>query len=226
MPNCLCYGECGMGTVRSRPRLVIVLGLGALAVGGVVAGLLAVSSGGSGVSATPSTGPYAPITVVRPKIYTTAGAVINDPGAAVETNLNTSASQLPGANRYRITVSNTSNLGFIESFQWYPPTGVHIVRVIGSSAGSCGVSGVTGLGGAQFKTVLLYPNITCSKVHLKPPSCTCLGDGGNVDISFVADRPLGGTGTTRMISARLVLHQIPSYLKAQTGSAGQGSPGG
>jgi hypothetical protein len=85
---------------------------------------------------------------------------------------------------------------------------------------------VTGFGGNQFQTVLLYPNITCSKVHLKPPSCTCLGDGGNVDISFVADRPLGGTGTTRMISARLVLHQIPSYLKAQTGSGGESSPGG
>jgi hypothetical protein len=214
-----------MGIVRARPRLAVVFGVGALAVGGLVAGAFVLNSRGRGVSATPTTGPYAPIAVSRPKIYTMAGAVLNDPEASVSANLNTLATQLPGTYRYRITISNTSNVGFIDSFQWYPPTGVRIVRVLGSSAGSCGLSGLTGFGGAQFTSVVLYPNITCRKVNLKPPSCTCLGDGGTVDVSFVADRPLGGIGTANMISARLVLHPVPSYLKPETGSAGQGSSG-
>ena len=82
----------------------------------------------------------------------------------------------------------------------------------GSSDGQCALTGLTGFGGNQFKTVLLHPNIECGKVNLKPPSCTCLGDGGSITISFTADRDMPAVGTARMISATLVLDPIPSYL--------------
>jgi hypothetical protein len=147
-----------------------------------------------------------------------AGALVSDPESSSQTNLTTSVSQLPGAHRYKITVTNTSNIGYIDSFQWYPPTGVRILQVLGSSQGNCGLAGLTGFGGDQFKTVLLYPSVSCEQVKLKPPSCTCLGDGGAVDISFVADRTMGGTGWARMISATLVLKPIPSYAQPSTPS--------
>ena len=76
------------------------------------------------------------------------------------------------------------------------------MKVLGSSAGHCELSGLTGFGGNQFSTVLLYPNISCEQVDMKPPSCTCQGDGGTVDVSFVTDRSMSATGTARMISAR------------------------
>ena len=215
-----------MRSVRGPGRFLVPLGLGALAVAGVVVAVFIVNRNGGGASATATTGPYAPITVLRPKIYKMAGSVMNDPDASVATNLGTLASRLPGRNRYRITVTNTSNVGFVKSFQWYPPTGIHVVRVIGSSAGNCEVSGLTGFGGAQFKTVLLYPNVTCNRIDLKPPSCTCLGDGGAVGVSVVTDRPLVGIGSVTMISARLVLKPIPSYLQPQTGSTAQSTSGG
>jgi hypothetical protein len=63
-------------------------------------------------------------------------------------------------------------LGPITSFHWYAPTGVQVLRVLGSSQGDCRLSGLSGFGGDQFKTILLYPNIFCDKVDLKPPSCT------------------------------------------------------
>ena len=203
-----------MGSVRAHRKLALVLGICGLVVVGAVVAALVVSSGDSSPSAVPTTGQYAPISVTRPKINTAGGAILNDPDAGVVSDLTTSVTQLPGVHRYRITVTNSSAVGFIDSFQWYPPSGVRIVKVTGSSVGHCGLTGLTGFGGNQFGSVLLYPNITCQKVDLKPPSCTCTGDGGSVDISFVADRVMGGTGFARLISARLVLKLIPSYLQA------------
>jgi len=133
----------------------------------------------------------------------------------VQPDFNTMLSKLPGRHRYGITISNTSNLGFIDSFQWYPPTGVRVVKVIRSDVGRCELTGVTGFGGNQFKTVVLYPNIVCENVHLKPPSCTCLGDGGSVTISFVVDRDMPASGVARLISATLVLRPIPGFLKTK-----------
>jgi hypothetical protein len=182
---------------------------------------------GTGASAVATTGPYAPIHVFRPTIYTEAGTLLNDPEAAlIPSYLGTAVSKLPGLHRYRVTVTNTSNLGFIDSLQWYPPPGVHITRVIGSSVGDCAATGLTGFGGNQFKTVLLYPNISCDRVGLKPPSCTCQGNGGSVSVSFVVDRAFTGLGSTQLTSARLVLHPILSYQKPQAALSGQGSPGG
>lgn len=221
-----CYVDFEMGWLRAHSRLAAALGICGLAVLGVVVAALVVPAGDSGASALPTTGEYAPISVSRPKLHVLAGSLVSDPEAGVQNNLTTNLSQLPGANRYRITVANTSNIGFIDAFQWYPPTGIHIVKVLGSSAGHCELSGLTGFGGNQFSTVLLYPNISCEQVGLKPPSCTCQGDGGTVDVLFATDRSMSATGTARMISARVVLHPIPSYLQPQTVPSNVPLPGG
>ena len=86
--------------------------------------------------------------------------------------------------------------------------------MLGSSQGHCTLTGLKGFGGNQFPTVVLYPNILCDKLDLEPPSCTCLGDGGTVTISFVTDKEYGGgSGELRMRSATLVFDRIPTYLK-------------
>jgi hypothetical protein len=191
-----------------------VVGVCVLAVAGAVTAVLA--SGGGGDAAPATTGSDAAITVSRQKLYTLGGALATDVDAGVQTNLSTMLTQLPGRHHYGVTISNTSNLGYIDSFQWYPPMGVHVSRVVGSSGGRCGLTGLSGFGGSQFSTVLLYPNIVCTKVALRPPSCTCQGDGGSVTISLFTDRAMNASGVARMISATLVLHPIPSYLQPAT----------
>jgi hypothetical protein len=210
-----------MGWGRAHSKLALVLGVSVLAVVGAVTALVAFAGGGGGAPVLPTTGAYAPISVSRPVVPTLGGGVLHDPDSGATNHLSTMVSKLPGAHRFRLTVTNTSNLGFINSFQWYPPIGVGIVKVLGSSAGHCAVNGLTGFGGKQFQTVLLHPNILCDKVNVKPPSCTCLGDGGSVTISFVADRELPALGTARMISATLVFDPIPSYLTPEITSQQQ-----
>jgi hypothetical protein len=130
-------------------------------------------------------------------------------------DLSTTLAPLPGTNRYRVTISNTSNLGAINAFQWYPPAKVHIVKVTGSTEGRCTLTGLKGFGGNQFPTVVLYPNVLCDKLDLKPPSCTCLGDGGAVTISFITEREYGGgSGDIRLREASLAFDRVPVYLKA------------
>ena len=48
---------------------------------------------------------------------------------------------------------------------------------------------------------------------MKPPSCTCLGDGDSITISFVADQKVYTPGVARMRSASLSFKPIPSYLQ-------------
>jgi hypothetical protein len=104
---------------------------------------------------------------------------------------------------FELLVANTSGLGYIDSFTWSPPPGAPIKAVIGSSAGHCR---------------LLGQKISCALVELKPPSCTCKGDGGIVAVSFVTDdradssvRMLGyGQGGLVISSVTPVLYFIPS----------------
>src|SRR4051794_36213058 len=208
-----------MARLRARSKLVIGLVVCAVAAAGTAAAVFGVTRG-SHASVTATTGEYAPITVKRPKLHTTGGALLRDPDAGVQNYLNTMVTQLPGVHRYRVTISNVSNLGFIDALQWYPPVGVHVVKVTGSSTGRCALTGLTGFGENQFKSVVLYPNISCERVGLKPPSCTCLGDGGSVDISLVTDAPLAASGAARLIAARVVLQAIPSYLSSQASPTG------
>ena len=213
-----------MGRWRGHTKLASVLAACALAVIGVIVALIVTNDGHNNAatkdglestSLTRTTGLWAPITVVRPKVPIIGGGIPVDIDPVVSrTDLGTTLAPLPGTDRYRITISNTSNVGAITSFQWYPPPGIHIVKVLGSTEGHCTATGLTGFGGNQFRTVVLFPNILCDELDLKPPSCTCQGDGGTVAISLVTDKNLGGSlGDVRMRTATIVFDRIPGYLK-------------
>jgi hypothetical protein len=208
---------------RGRTKLAGVLAVCALAAGGVIAAIVLTNGDGStstkdahgGAQLGRTTGPWGPITVTRPQVPIIGGGIpVDIDPVVIRTDLATALSFLPGKNRYRMTISNTSNVGAINSFQWFPPIGVHIAKVLGSSEGHCTATGVKGFGGNQFRTVTLSPNILCDQLDLKPPRCTCLGDGGTMTLSFATDKDLGGSlGEARMRTATLVFDRIPGYLK-------------
>jgi hypothetical protein len=188
-----------------------VLVVCAVAVGGAIAALVVTEGGHQTTPRASTTGPLAPITVTRPSVPIIGGGIPVDIDPLIERkDFSTTLTFLPGTHRYRITISNTSSLGAINSFQWYPPTAVHIVKVLASTQGNCTLRGLTGFGGNQFPTLVLHPNVLCDKLDLKPPSCTCLGDGGAVTLSFVTDKEFGaGDVDLRVRTATLVFHRIP-----------------
>jgi len=194
----------------------------ALAVGGVIVALIVTTHEGG--ARTQTTGMWAPITVVRPNVPIIAGGIPVDIDPMVHrTDFSQTVAPLTGTHRYQLTIWNTSNLGAINSFEWYPPTGVQIVKVIDSTSGRCTRTGLTGFGGNLFPTLVLYPNIRCDKLDLKAPSCTCLGNGGSVTISFVTDKDIGGAeGEIRMRAATLVFDRIPSFLKPASTATSSG----
>src|SRR5215471_14880627 len=99
-----------MGWLRAHSRLAGVLGVCVLVVAGVVVAAIVVPARDGGGSALSTTGDYAPISVQRPKLHVLAGSLVSDPEAGIQNNLTTALSRLPGPNRYRITVTNTSNV--------------------------------------------------------------------------------------------------------------------
>ncbi len=158
----------------------------------------------------PTTGDWRPITVTRPKVPVIAGGIPVDVDPTTSrSDFSTTLYRL-GPNRYKLTIFNTSTLGAIDSLQWFPPIGVRVLKVLGSSAGHCALTGLAGFGGSQFPGLVLYPNILCQKLDLNAASCTCRGDGGAVAISFVTNKvvPVDG-GDLRLRTARLVFDRIP-----------------
>jgi hypothetical protein len=182
-----------------------------LAVGGVIAALIVTRGGQETTPRASTTGPLAPLTVTRANVPVIGGGIPVDLEPVIEPKyFSTALTLLPGTHRYRLTISNASGLGAINSFQWYPPTTTHVVKLLGSSAGTCTVRGLKGFGGNQFPTVVLHQSVLCDKLALKPPSCTCRGDGGAVTISFVTDKEyLAGDVDLRVRTAALVFHRIP-----------------
>jgi hypothetical protein len=166
----------------------------------------------------PTTGEYAPLTVHRlalPTIAALGGTVPGDPDPSEQSYLSATLYPLGSARHYRLVVTNTSNIGAINAFQWYPPLGIHIQRLTGDSSGHCRVGGLTGFGGNQFKTVVLYPNVLCTHLDMKAPSCACQGDGGSVTISFYLDQKTERSGEVRLIAATPSLKSIPSSLASR-----------
>src|SRR5262249_42472322 len=142
-------------------------------VGAVAAIAFLGSSGSHEGTSRPTTGNFAPLTVWRPPIIRVGQVVMNDPDSPPQVWLFTVMKPLPARRHYEVTLQNASSVGFINSLQWFPPGGAHVVKLLGSSSGHCTVGGVTGFGGNQFKGLLLYPSIRCYKLQLKPPSCSC-----------------------------------------------------
>lgn len=209
---------------RGPAKLAIALVAATLVVGGLVAALVVGNEDGAGV---PTTGPWAPISVARPELPVIAGGIPVDIEPTVHRNdLTMVMGVLPGRHRYRVTISNTSSLGAINSFEWYPPTGVHVVKLLGSSQGTCTLTGLKGFGGNQFPALVLYPDVRCDNVDLAPPSCICQGDGGTVTISFVTEEDYaGGAGELRMRAATLVFDRIPDYLGSSSAAPNPGQNG-
>src|SRR6188768_264029 len=105
-----------------RPRGLAQLACALVAcvvVVGVIAAVIVMKDGDE--SAAPTTGEWAPITVTRPNVPIIGGGVPVDIDPMVHRDdLSTTITPLPGTHHYGITVSNTSDLGAINSFQWYP----------------------------------------------------------------------------------------------------------
>jgi hypothetical protein len=191
--------------------LIVLCALAGAAVAGV---LVARGGGGETTTAMPTTGQYAPIKPPKHAIPLVSGVLLGDPDpGGVGGDLELLLTPLKGAHRYQVSVTNTSSIGFIHAFEWFPPPGVSIVKVVGSSSGRCELAGNTGFGGNQFKNLLLYPRVLCEGLNLKPPTCICRADGGSESFSFVADRDMiGGTATARSMTP--VLKVIPAYPQA------------
>jgi hypothetical protein len=189
------------------------LAICAVVVGGAIAALIVTDGGQQTTTRVSTTGALAPIKVTRAAVPVIGGGIPVDIDPLIERkDFSTALSFLPGTHRYRLTISNVSSLGVINSFQWYPPTGVHIVKVLGHSAGACTLRGLKGFGGNQFPTVVLHQNVLCDRLDLKPPSCLCRGDGGVMTLSFATDKEyLAGDVDLRVRTATLAFHRIPAY---------------
>jgi hypothetical protein len=185
--------------------------VGAVAVVGVIAAVIVTQRGHHATARAATTGPLAPITVKRPVVPVIGGGIPVDLEPLIERkDFGTALTFLPGTHRYKLTISNISSLGAINSFQWYPPTTVHIVKLLASTDDDCTLRGLTGFGGKQFPTLVLHQNVLCDKLDLKPPSCTCLNDGGALTISFVTDKEFSaGDVDLRVRTATLAFHRIP-----------------
>ena len=207
-----------MGRLRGRTRLACVVAVCAAIVGGVVAALVLTTDDSGSSTRLSTAGEFAPLTVSRPDVPIVGGGIPVDIEALKERkDFGTTLVSLPGKHQYEITFINISDAGVINSFQWYPPTGVHVTKLLRSSRGNCTLTGLTGFGGNQFPGVVLYPNILCEGVDLEPPTCTCLGNGGSVSIAFTTDEAVAVVAADiKLRTATLVFDRIPGFLNAGT----------
>jgi hypothetical protein len=194
-----------------RRGYALVVAVCAVAVGVIVAVLLVTRGGDEKAPRMATSGPKAPLKIQRAGVPVIAGGIPVDLDPVIEPQFfSTSLAFLPGKFRYRITIANASSLGVINAFQWFPPTAVHIVKVLGSSTGNCTLQGLTGFGGKQFPGLVLNPNVVCDQLALKPPSCTCRGDGGAVSISFATDKEFSNGDVNLQVRAATVqFNRVP-----------------
>ena len=143
-----------------------VLVVCAVVIGGVIAAILVTRGNDESTPRAATSGPLAPLRIARPSVPVIGGGIPVDLEPLIEPiDFGTALTFLPGKNRYRITISNTSTLGAINSFQWYPPAKVHILKVLGSSVGNCTLRGLTGFGGNQFPGLVLHPDVLCKQAR-------------------------------------------------------------
>lgn len=204
----------GMNPLRGHAKLATVLAACAVvAVGGVIAALF-ISRNGHKTSAplpiAPTTGSWTPLSIRSPKLPTTgAGIPVDVDPRLTRTDFSTTLSPL-GTHRYKMTIINTSDLGAVNSLQWNPPPGVRVLDVVDSSEGHCTVKGLAGYGVNQTSFV-------CDDLDLKPPSCTCLGDGASMSVTFVTDKEVAfGEGDLQVRAATLAFDRIPTYQQTSS----------
>jgi hypothetical protein len=146
---------------------------GGIGCAGVVASVLLAACGGSGKNAadTSTTGENAPIAATI-LTHNSNGQTFVDPDSEnkMGSDLLYVVLQLPSG-RFQLTVTNRSALGFVNSFTWKAPPNVKLTSLLTNANGHCTLSD---------------EQIVCSGIALKPPSCTCLGDGGKAVLTFTA----------------------------------------
>jgi hypothetical protein len=78
----------------------------------------------------------------------------------------------PQRGLWQLNLSNTSGIGYINSFNWVPPVGVTIVAITSTEGGHC---------------TLVNGDISCDGggKGLAPPTCTCV-TGGALTVNFLA----------------------------------------
>jgi hypothetical protein len=92
-----------------------------------------------------------------------------------------------GKDSYELYVENTSEIGFINTFQWVPPAGLKVTAITHTSTGRCQLAG---------------GSIACDST-LRPPKCTCNASGGNVTIRFTAKSLPGTAKNHGWVNAKL-----------------------
>src|SRR5207247_5699705 len=106
--------------------------------------------------------------------------------------------------RYRLEVTNTSATGFVNKFTWFPGPGTKILAV----------TGTTVEGKPKESCRLSAGKITC-ELSLRPPSCTCRGDGGSVSIAFTAKSARSPTNARVSFGGRLFVESetpVPYFI--------------
>jgi hypothetical protein len=131
------------------------------------------SGSGNGGAASPTNPASAPIKA-RPLIGQKF-RVDPDQGPEASADLLATLVSL-GDDKYRLEVTNTSSVGYINAFTWFPGPGTTILSVTNTSVDNEDVTGACSLAKGT---------IVCA-TSLKPPTCTCRGDGGTVEIDFRA----------------------------------------
>jgi hypothetical protein len=118
----------------------------------------------------------------------------------------------PIAGKYQVEVENTSDIGFINTFNWVPPSQLTIIAITSTKGGTCHLANNL---------------IMCSggKQGIAPPTCSCHA-GGRLTVNFTATGysptfnghwwTYWGIGSsTNITSMTPVPYHIPSYLQTE-----------
>jgi hypothetical protein len=160
--------------------------------------LLAGCGGGGGTTTTVRPA----IIPINPNLKNVPG---HDPDAEQRAGTEVHATiRAAGNGHYQVLVQNTSQIGFINSFDWIPPAGMTVTSV-SSSTGHCE----------------LERKVIACQATLRPPKCTCR-PGGRMTIDFTADvEGTAGKVEYGFFNASVVVRTmtpvpyiIPSYLGA------------
>jgi hypothetical protein len=153
------------------PRLLVVLATG-LGVG-VLAGCGSKQASETDTSTTGVNAPIAATMLVHGTGKNTGAFVDPDSENKMGSDIGYVVMRL-SEGHYRLTVKNTSPLGFINTFTWNAPANVTLTGLTTDANGHCALAG---------------EQIACKGLALKPPSCTCKGDGGTAIVTFTAKQP-------------------------------------
>jgi hypothetical protein len=152
-------------------RLLVVLMAG-LAIGGL-AGCGGKSASESDTSTTGVNAPIAATMLVHGTGKNTGAFVDPDSENKMGSDLGYVVMRISDS-QFKLTVKNTSPLGFINTFTWNAPPNVKLTSLVSDAKGHCALVG---------------EQIACKGLALKPPSCTCKGDGGIAVVTFTAKQP-------------------------------------